>query len=398
MGYNTTAKSSHALSTPKLRLAVIGSVGVPASYGGFETLVENLVKQAPHMVPDIQLTIYCSAKNYPERAPEYHGARLRYVPLNANGAQSIPYDIWSLAWAVFSRADVVLVLGVSGAVAIPLFRLFGHSRIVTNLDGIEWKREKWSGLSRWILRISERIAAKNSDVVIADNAHIAEHVRTSYGVGCETIPYGGDHTLRPQESVNGLETLPDGFALTICRIEPENNIRMIVESFARAETSLVMIGNWDASDYGRKVREAYGHFPRINLWDPIYDIAVLKAIRKRATLYVHGHSAGGSNPSLIEAMHFHRDIFAFDCGFNRATTEDSALYFSDSKALDSLLVSYEAGGKTLAKGSMKEIASRRYTWEIVAKQYFDLVRNVITPSRRRWHLAQYLDRFRTYED
>lgn len=359
---------------PCLHVSVIGTVGVPARYGGFETLVENLAIQASHMANDIDLTIYCSAKTYPERSPTFHGARLRYVPLNANGAQSIFYDIWSLAAAVYSRSDVVLVLGVSGGMGIPLFRLFGGSHIITNVDGIEWKREKWKGLSRWILRASERIAAKHSHAVVADNDHIADHIRESYGVACETIAYGGDHALVPQEDFTGFGDLPDDYGLSICRIEPENNIRMIVEAFERAQVPLVMVGNWNASAYGRQIREKFGQQPQLRLLDPIYDLKVLKALRNRARFYVHGHSAGGTNPSLIEAMHFHRDILAFDCGFNRATTENCALYFQDGTRLEALLGDVRAGTVALVEGTMKEIAKRRYTWAVVARQYFELMR------------------------
>jgi glycosyltransferase involved in cell wall biosynthesis len=375
----TSLPSSSAKQT--LHVSVIGSVGVPAQYGGFETLVENLAIAVPQMASDIALTIYCSAKTYPERTPSFRGARLRHVPLNANGAQSIPYDIWSLASAVFSRADVVLVLGVSGALAIPMFRLLGRSRIVTNVDGIEWKREKWKGLSRWILRVSEWLAVKYSHAVIADNDHIAAHIRESYGVACETIPYGGDHACLPQEATTGLGNLPDGYGLTICRIEPENNIRMIVEVFVRAEAPLVIVGNWNASTYGQKIKDEFGQLPQLRLLDPIYDLSILKALRNLARFYVHGHSAGGTNPSLIEAMHFHRDILAFDCGFNRATTENRALYFQDSAGLGALLSALDAGKMVIPEGVMKEIAERRYTWAVVARQYFDLMRRV-APVRR----------------
>jgi glycosyltransferase involved in cell wall biosynthesis len=369
---------SNSSATQNLRVSVIGSVGVPARYGGFETLVENLATEAPKMASDIALTIYCSAKIYPERTPVFHGAQLRYLPLNANGPQSVLYDIWSLASAVFLRADVVLVLGVSGGLAIPLFRLLGRSRIVTNVDGIELKREKWQGLSRWILRTSERVAAKYSHAVIADNDHIAAHIRESYGVACQTIPYGGDHALLPQGAAIGFGDLPDGYGLTVCRIEPENNIRMIVEAFAHAGAPLVMIGNWNANTYGRQIREEFSQLTQLRLLDPIYDLAVLKTLRNRAGFYVHGHSAGGTNPSLIEAMHFHRDILAFDCGFNRATTENRALYFRDSVGLERLLAAHGAGEAVISDGVMKEIAERRYTWAVVAQKYFDLVRRLAT--------------------
>ena len=393
---NPTSTSS-PLRQPKLRLSVIGSVGVPACYGGFETLVENLATHAPQMAEDMTLTIYCSAKTYPERPLEFKRAQLRYVPLHANGMQSIPYDIWSLASAVFSRADVVLVLGVSGAMAIPLFRFLGHSRIITNVDGIEWKRVKWKGLPRWILRVSERIAAMASHIVIADNDYIAVHIRDSYGVACETIPYGGDHALRPEEATNGFDDLPEDYGLTICRIEPENNIRMIVEAFAKMQTPLVMVGNWEQSAYGQEIRADYGHLTHIHLRDPIYDLSILRAIRNRARFYVHGHSAGGTNPSLIEAMHFHRDILAFDCGFNRATTENKALYFRTGSDLKKLLGRLDEGTTAIAEETMREIALRRYTWDVVARQYFDLIRRVGVPGLSRSHSRHPADSVRPQE-
>lgn len=374
--------TSGSRSTRRLRLAIIGSVGVPGRYGGFETLVENLATLAPGLAPDMELTIYCSARAYPQRAASFHGAKLRYLPLNANGAQSIPYDILSLAWAVLSRVDVVLVLGVSGAVAIPLFRRLGGARIVTNVDGIEWKREKWRGLSRWILRLSERLAARHSHAVIADNDHIAAHIRESYGVDCETIAYGGDHALAPEADPARLAELPAGYALSICRIEPENNVRMIVEAFAqRPGVPLVLIGNWAASEYGRDLRDRFGTLPHLFLLDPIYDLGQLKAIREQARFYVHGHSAGGTNPSLVEAMQFHEDILAFDCGFNRATTENGALFFQNCDDLGALIDAVRAGTRGCGAGVMKEIADRRYAWSVVAQQYFRLVRRMWDEKR-----------------
>ena len=129
-------------------ISIIGTVGVPANYGGFETLAENLVKFHDAASLKSSLTVYCSSKSYPSKESTYLSARLKYVPLNANGAQSIPYDIVSLFSAVWNRSDVILLLGVSGAIALPLVRLFSSARIVTNIDGIEWRREKWQTFVR----------------------------------------------------------------------------------------------------------------------------------------------------------------------------------------------------------------------------------------------------------
>lgn len=367
---------------PKIRLSIVGSAGVPARYGGFETLVENLAIYSEEKNVDFEITIYCSGPYYDERIESFHGAKLRYVPLKANGAQSIAYDIWSMFSALFHRADVILVLGVSGAMVIPLLKLISRVPIVINVDGIEWRREKWTGFSRWILRLSEKIGAKFSRAVIADNDFIVKHIEESYDVSCSMIPYGGDHTLATANAPYQGDVLPDNYALTICRIEPENNIRTIVEALAeRANVPLVFIGNWNSSAYGIKIREDFGHLPHLKLLDPIYDLAVLRSIRQGAWVYIHGHSAGGTNPSLIEAMQFHKNIIAYDCGFNRSTTEDKALYFKDSSELRILLGKIGSGDIGLESGMMKEIAMRRYTWAVVAMQYYNLLRLVHVHSK-----------------
>ena len=164
----------------KKNISIIGTVGVPANYGGFETLAENLVKyHAANSLRD-PTTVYCSGKSYPTHERSFLSAKLKYIPLNANGAQSIPYDIWSLFSAVWNRSDVIMLLGVSGAVALPLVRLFSSARIVTNINGIEWRREKWQGLAKRFLRFSEKTAVRFSHEVIADNAAIAAYVKEAF--------------------------------------------------------------------------------------------------------------------------------------------------------------------------------------------------------------------------
>jgi glycosyltransferase involved in cell wall biosynthesis len=357
-----------------LKLAVIGSVGVPAKYGGFETLVENLVRYHEVRSIECEIVVYCSGKAYGEHRSQFHQASLKYIPLNANGAQSLPYDVLSMFDAWRAGVDVILILGVSGAIAIPLLRLFTSTKIVTNVDGIEWKREKWKGLARTFLRFSEYIASKWSHVVIADNDEISRHITTAYGVACSVIPYGGDHVLAtPAGGADPLD-LPRQYALSICRIEPENNIAMILEAFSRQTAiPIVLVGNWGGSAFGRELREKFGSVPHLNLLDPIYAPETLRALHDGATLYIHGHSAGGTNPSLVEAMHCHSTILAFDCSFNRATTEDRACFFASTEGLTDLLARVSAGEQVSQRGVLKEIANRRYRWEVVSRQYFQIV-------------------------
>ncbi len=177
------------------RISIIGTVGVPANYGGFETLAENLVRHHQLSPKSVELTVYCSKHSYEAQPATFLSARLRYVPLAANGVQSIPYDIWSLFSSVRHGCDAILLLGVSGALALPLIRLISSARIVTNIDGIEWRREKWRGLARWFLRLSERMAVRFSHQVVADNGGIADYVTETYGRECAVIAYGGDHAV-----------------------------------------------------------------------------------------------------------------------------------------------------------------------------------------------------------
>ncbi|TCI05433.1 DUF1972 domain-containing protein [Corallincola luteus] len=341
-------------------LAIIGTVGVPACYGGFETLVENLLDEN-----DEPLLVYCSAQQYKNQPSHYKNAQLRYINLNANGVQSIAYDMLSVLDAVKRGASTILVLGVSGALILPLVRWFTKIKVVTNIDGLEWRRDKWGYLAKRYLKLSESIAVKRSHVVVADNQAIADYVTLEYGRHSEVIAYGGDHAL--VSNVN--PELVQNYALGLCRIEPENNVHLILEAFDSLKMPLKFVGNWDNSEYGRGLRQKYQHSAFVELLDPIYEVEALFRLRSGCAFYVHGHSAGGTNPSLVEMMHFGKTILAFDCSYNRASTEDAALFFSDVEDLKKKLALLEAKSNG---GEMKSIADRRYTWKIVKEQYFAL--------------------------
>lgn len=356
------------------KIAIIGTAGIPGNYGGFETLSENLVRY--HYVQKLkdEIIVYCSSHNYLEKKEIYLSSRLKYFALNANGVQSIPYDIVSLLSAVWNRNDVILILGVSGAIVLPIIRLISSARLITNIDGIEWRRKKWHGLTKLFLRISEKLAVKFSHEVIADNEAISDYVAKRYDVESHVIAYGGDHALTANDVTIDNYVIPEKYAFSVCRIEPENNVHLILEAFSHKEDyPLVIVGNWENSDYGRTLREQFSNTKNIILIDPIYDLGKLKTLRSKTTVYIHGHSAGGTNPSLVEAMHFGVPIIAFDCDFNRYTTEDKALYFIDIHTLNESLDKLDNELSENIGEAMLEIAQRRYTWEVVGKQYFDLI-------------------------
>jgi glycosyltransferase involved in cell wall biosynthesis len=361
------------------RVAIIGTAGVPAAYGGFETLADELIQYAEAQGLSHYFTVYCSGSNKSEE-PSYRGAYRRFISLSANGIASIFYDMLSCIDAWWRGERTFLILGVSGAPIIPFLRLVSSVKVVTNVDGVEWKRAKWGRIASLYLRVAEWVAVRFSHDVISDNKGIKEYLDQAYGRESTVITYGGDHALRGDLVKLPFE-LPEVFALSLCRIEPENNVHEILSAFSRCDRlPLVFVGNWDATDYGRQLWAKYKDSPNVHLLPPIYEQNRLYSLRHRAAAYVHGHSAGGTNPSLVEMMHFGVPVLAFDCVFNRYSTEEVALYFASSdellSQLDALLNDDEvSAGKHWAElgDKMKQIAQSKYVWSEVGERYFSLL-------------------------
>lgn len=354
------------------KIAIIGTVGIPAKYGGFETLTEYLTK---NLHDKYELTVFCSGKSYSQKLDNYNGAKLEYVDLHANGVQSIPYDIISI-FKSLRFADTLLILGVSGCIVLPFVQLFSKKRIVVNIDGLEWKRDKWGKWAKWFLKFSEKLAVKYADVVVADNKVIQEYVKSEYGVQSELIAYGADHVtkeLLSDELKLKYPFLDSSYAFKVCRIEPENNLHVILEAFADyAKMHLVIIGNWGNSEYGKELKEKYTGYENIFLLDPIYDQQMLNQIRSNCYVYMHGHSAGGTNPSLVEAMYLGLPVVAFGVQYNKATTRSKANYFISKNELVELLKNISDEDLKKNGEEMKDIAHKNYTWQNILEHYAKL--------------------------
>lgn len=358
----------------KKKIAIVGIDGLPAKYGGFETLVENLVKYHYNSNLDVEIYVFCSLGSYDNHVRTFLRAKLIYLPISANGVSSIIYDGISLLYSVFLRCDTILILGYSGSIFLPLIKCIYSARFITNMDGIEWKRSKWSWLAKKYLKLSEFIAVKFSDILVADNYGIEIYYKENYSSNCEIIPYGGDHAINIEEKdINNYE-LPDSYALAIARIEPENNIDMILQAFSdRSLLPIVFIGNFSSTIHGQTIKSKYRNHQKIILLESIYDIGILKSIRLKAQIYIHGHSAGGTNPSLVEIMHFNKPIAAYDCNYNRHTTHNKAFYFKNSEELRNIINSFPSIALSESGEILKSIAQKNYTWEDVGKKYFQLM-------------------------
>lgn len=359
----------------KIKVSIVGIVGIPAKYGGFETLAENLVINQPDF---IDYTVFSSSRNYKIKPKKYLNADIKYLSLSANGIQSVVYDVISMIIAS-KNSDIILLLGVSGAFFLPIFKFFFPKiKIVTNIDGIEWKRNKWNLLAKKFLKMSEKFAVKNSDVVISDNECIRKYVYNMYSLNSIMISYGACEINKSIELKNNneLKIQSNKYAFKVARIEPENNVDMILNSFINSSIDFVFVGNWSNSLFGKRMFSKYSKYSNIKLLDPIYDITLLNRLRSNCQFYVHGHSAGGTNPSLVEAMALSLPIISFDVDFNRYTLNNNGIFFKDSDELKTIL-------KNIKKYDLNNIGTnnynffkKNYTWNKISKKYIEIFRDL----------------------
>lgn len=354
----------------KIKLAIIGSNGLPGRYGGWDQLLEHIVDG---LASDYEITVYASKFHYDVYPDKYKGAKLVYLPLKATGFQSIPYDILSIVHAWTKQTDILLVLGTSGCIAFPIFRLMGL-KLILNPDGAEWKRGKWNFFIQMFLKLSERLGVKWATHVVSDSAVIEKSLLIDYGVSSTVIAYGGDHVSRVslnEKTAEKYNIVQENYCFKVCRIEPENNLDIILESFSKSGLRFLIVGNWNYSQYGINLRRQYLEFSNISMIDPIYDQDALNELRSNCRLYIHGHSVGGTNPSLVEAMCLGLCVLTFSVNYNKSTTNDSALYFSTAdelttlakKVYDDKLLQQQVGSR------LYQLGHEKYSWINIIEKY-----------------------------
>lgn len=360
----------------KKKLAILGIVGVPANYGGFETLVDNLLDHLPKY---FEVTVFCESRSYPEKFELYKGAKLAYLDYKANGAQSIIYDSISLIKSCRNH-HFILLLGVSGAVMIPFLRPFTKAKIVTHIDGLEWRRDKWGWFAKRFLKFSERLAVMFSHGVIADNKHIQDYILAEYQKDSYLIAYGADHVspVDTNDYKKKFSFLDSPYVFTVCRIEPENNIEMQLRAFKECDIGMpyVVVGNWSANEYGMKLYHDYSKVKNIILYNPIYEMEELNVLRSNCFFYLHGHSAGGTNPSLVEAMYLGLPVIAFGVKYNRETTFGKALYFNNFDELKSLLLQIRELDRLAMMVELAKLAKKNYSWKAISKKYIKMFKSL----------------------
>jgi len=356
-----------------MRLAIVGTRGIPNNYGGFETLAEYLVEYLAH---GLEITVYCSSSDMDSSITSYKGAKLKYIPVTSHGAKGIIYDSISLIKAMYS-ADRVLFLGFGGGFMMPFLTRKQKDKLIINIGGLDWKRNKWSALAQKVIKKAEALLIRNSNKIISDNIGIQQYISSEYGKRSTLIAYGGDQALHQpitNEAIKNYPFLKEPYAFTVTRIQRDNNIDMILESFMEQDSMpLVIVGNWNNSDYGKETKQKFFGKKNLIILDAIYDRVKLDTLRSNCSLYIHGHSAGGTNPSLAEAMFLGLPVFAFASGYNEYTTDGRAMYFKDAKELAAMVNSCRSMPLKKMGASLKEFADANYRWKHIANQYKNVV-------------------------
>lgn len=367
-----------------MKIAILGTRGIPNNYGGPEANAEFMAPIFLRMGHEV--TVY-SPDEHPYRSAEWNGVRIRHV-FNRESRLGIwgtlAYDFLCLRDAARGDFDILLELGyVPVAIFYPLFGR-RRGRLVTNMDGLEWKRSKWNWLLQRFAELTERLGARHSDAMIADNEAIREYLRDKYGLDSTFIPYGAKSVPAPDPArLAAYGVAPGGYHMLIARLEPENNIEMALEGYRRSGDArpFLVVGR-TTTRHGRELEARYGPVPGVRFLGGIYDYDVLSALRGLAAWYFHGHSVGGTNPSLVEAMASHALVAAHDNPFNRSVLEDNALYFADADAVARILATDPAPLRERFVRRNLEKVARVYDWERIAAQHVALFERVLAGARR----------------
>jgi glycosyltransferase involved in cell wall biosynthesis len=362
---------------PNKRVAILGTRGIPARYGGFETFAEELGVRLVER--GIEVTVFCEKVIGGSQAAKYRGIDLEYVQAHRLGPfTTIIFDL-TILWRARKRFDVVYMLGYGASLFCFIPRMHG-AEVWINMDGVEWLRSKWSWPARAYLRAMETIAMWTPDRIIADAVAIQSHLRSRHRhlPECTVIPYGAEVvTSAPSEELLAeWKVKPGEYFTVVCRLEPENHVLEILEGYAASSShyALLVLGDYKLNTlYVRQLQSITD--PRVRLIGTVYDKARLSALRFHARGYFHGHSVGGTNPSLLEAMATGNAVIAHDNVFNREVAADAAVYFRESKDIPAILEILEADTGRLQR--MRAIARQRvesiYNWQAVTDRYETLL-------------------------
>jgi glycosyltransferase involved in cell wall biosynthesis len=357
-----------------MRIAILGTRGIPNYYGGFEQFAEYLAKILIEKGHDV--TVY-NSHYHPYQEREWNGVQIthKYDPENKIGtAGQFIYDLNCILDTRKRNYEIILQLGYTSSSIWGKLLPRRKSLVVTNMDGLEWKRSKYNWWVRKFLLFAEKLGIKYSDALISDSIGIQDYLKKKYSCDSTFIPYGTHRIYEFDEEVlKEYELKKYEYAMLIARLEPENNIEVILDGVkgSGVQQSFLVIGNHN-TDYGRFLKCKYKDVPNIRFMGGIYDIDKLNSLRYYCKVYFHGHSVGGTNPSLIEAIGSGAFICAHENVFNKAILEKDALYFNDSKDVESIFKIDVFRQREDFRSNNWQKVETKYLWQTIADQHEEL--------------------------
>lgn len=356
----------------QLTIAMVGTRGVPAAYGGFETAVEEVGRRLAER--GHRVTVYTRGSESRERT--YLGMDLVHLPaIPQKQLETLSHTGFSAIHAIAGhRPDAAFVFNAANSPFLPLLRARGIPTAL-HMDGLEWRRSKWGNRGKAYYRWAEQFGVRCADALIADAPGIVDYYQHQFGVPTELIRYGAPILeSAPLEGIRELGLKPKGFHLVVARFEPENHVLEIVEGYRRslATKPLVVVGSAPYSaEYTQRIHRAAEGDDRIRLLGGVFDQELLDALYFHAYTYLHGHSVGGTNPSLLRAMGAGTAVVAYDVGFNRETLAEQAWFFGSAAELTPQMAAVEADTALVEDvGDRSRTRARvAFRWEDVAVAY-----------------------------
>jgi len=363
-----------------MKIGVIGTRGIPNHYGGFEQFAQYLSRGLVDKGHSV--TVY-NSHTHPYQKTTWNGVQIIHQkdPENIVGTVGqFIYDLNCIRNLRHHNFDIVLQLGyTSNSIWNKL--LPSNSVIITNMDGLEWKRTKFNKLAQQFLKYAEKLAVFSSDFLVADSIGIQQHLKTTYNTDSTFIPYGANIFENPLRNILAEYDLqPYEYNLVIARMEPENNIETIIKGHleAKLKRKLILIGNLNNKFSQYLISKYQSNY--IVFIGGVYDQNKLNNLRYYSNLYFHGHSVGGTNPSLLEAMASNSLICAHNNIFNKSILEKDAYYFNDANDINNILNSgiNKKGDEEKLKINIAKIKTN-YSWERIIKQYEELFYKSLKP-------------------
>lgn len=366
-----------------LRFAMVGTRGVPAQYGGFETAVEEVgarLVERGHLVD-----VYC--RNEGQSLSEHRGMRLINAPaIRRRSLETLSHSGLSIAHAAWSRPDAMVVFNAANAPYLPFVRA-ARIPAAVHVDGLEWKRAKWAGAGARYYRRAEAMAARSGLPLIADARGIADHLRETYGRDSHFIPYGAPILEPPSTLLANLGLEAGEYHLVVARMEPENHVSTAMQGhrLSGSPRPLVVVGSAPyESAYTREIDDLARH-PGIRNLGAVWDQDLLNQLYAHCRSYLHGHSVGGTNPSLLRALGCGAPVTAYDVNFNREVTAGHARFFTDPESVAAAITADDLDPEGAAhRGKLgREHVAESYRWDDVADRYEELLLELAASKRGR---------------